>query len=122
MKEKNSTKEVIELEDDEINNIFGAAQQSDTTGQLQAVKELNSPDNILMKTQVNEGLAESHYFSKLLLLAQILEWPELKDYCEFVFKTRVSAGRQGRRESVEICRNPVTPEEKQKGFMRRLLQ
>lgn len=102
---------------EEMNEVFA---KQDTSGQVQAIKELfDDTKTVKMKTEVSRELGESFYFSKIFILADQLQCPVLKRYGDEEMLIRVSRDRMGRREAVEMTRN-VPPDDRPKGFMRRL--
>jgi len=107
-----TTKSIIS----DLNNAFG---EKDTSGQVEAIRELFEKKSLKMKSHMRANLNESFYFSKLYVLGKILGVNTLQDYCNEEVELRVSNDRLGRREAVEISRSHP-PVEKQRGFMGKL--
>lgn len=102
---------------EEMNEVFA---QRDTSGQVQAIKELFDDEKSLkMKSEISRDQGESFYFSKIFILADVLDCPILSRYGNEELNLRVSRQRLGRSEAVSMTRN-TTPDEKKGGFMRRL--
>ena len=98
---------------EELNELFA---EKDTSGQVEAIRELFDKKNIRMKTDLNPKISEAEYFSKLFILSDLLKVPELKNYGKEVEQHRVSNNREGRREAVQMTRS-VKPDEEKRGIM-----
>lgn len=97
-----------------------AFSKQDTTGQVQAIRELFDDSRTKkMKTELNREVNEAGYFAKLFVLDTKLPNTILNRYCNESIELKVSNGRLGRKETVEMCRN-TTPEDNKKGFFGRL--
>ena len=102
-------------------SLFGDGEdEKDSNGQVEAIRELNSEENIAMKTDLKKSIGEPHQFAKYHILAALLKWDSLEAYANITEKLKVSNDRGGRRESVEMVRS-ITPEEKNKNVLRRLM-
>jgi len=109
MVEETSTNPLSE----EINDLFN---EKDTSGQVEAIRELFDKKNIKMKSEVNPKLRESEYFGKLYLLSKLLDVNELREFCDEVITLRISNDRQGRKEAVTMTQT-TRPEEKKGGLL-----
>jgi hypothetical protein len=104
----------------ELAGLFGNVR--DESASLQAIKELSSGDkNIKLKSEIKD-LSDNYYISRLFGVSMLMcnskhprGWEELRIIAEEELKTRVSLGREGRKESVKIC--AVAPQEQaRRGF------
>jgi len=97
-----------------------AFSKQDTTGQVQAIRELFDDSRTKkMKSEMNRDVNEAGYFAKLFVLDSKIPNSVLLRYCDENIELKVSNGRLGRKETVEMCRN-TTPEDNKKGFFGRL--
>ena len=114
--------EGMPVNDNMLTELEGTLNQQDTTGQVQAIKELfrDEKDQILMKSEIDMGMGEAFYFSRLILLSKVLHMPLLNQYVSKEMKVRVSNKRKGRIETVEMTRTTQVKEE-QRGLFARLL-
>lgn len=102
---------------DDFNNIIG---QQDQSAGVELVRELNSPDNILMKSEINSKNGEMFQTMKLMVLSELLDWRELNHVADIQLQSAVSKDRKGRKESVDAVRS-IPHEQKQGGFFRRMM-
>jgi len=94
---------------DDLNDMFGT--DIDRSGQAEAIKEMFSPSNIRMKSEVNKDIGEAEYFAGLIVLSKLLKIPELSIYADIDLQTRVSNNRKGRQEGVQLIQQ-TAPEQK----------
>lgn len=107
---------------DEMNEVFN---QKDNSGIVEGIKQLFSPDDIQMKSEMKSSINESAYFTKLLILGSnsILFDNKnniLHNYAMTEIKNRVSNDRKSRNEVVNMAQNTPKVEERRGGFMGRL--
>jgi hypothetical protein len=110
----------LDVENGHLGNIQDLFGEKDQTSGVQAIKEINSKDNIEMKSELSKGAGESYYFTKLIHLSSLLSIPGLERHSTQNLILRVSNDRAGRKESVDISRQ-TTVDEKQKGLFRRMM-
>lgn len=100
----------------ELSDLFN---EKDASGKVEAIREMFNPKNIKMKSDVNPAFNESFKFAKLNILAKYLGTPILSEFTEEDLLHRVSNGRRGRAEAVEVSRTePET--QRSGGFLSRM--
>jgi len=85
-----------------IPDLFGNMMQGDSE-RLQIAKELFTPENIDMKTEMSD--AEINTFSRAAFIRDIFSLDCLDIYMKQFMRLRVSKTREGRKEFVETVKN-----------------
>jgi len=95
---------------DQLKGLFD---EKDTSGAVEAMKQLFNRKDIKMKSEVDKKFGEAEYFSGLSVLGSLLKAEPLKTYVDETLQLRVSNGRMGRREAVEMNRQtPDVPKDR----------
>jgi len=100
------------VSDELLSDIRDALGEKDSSGQVEAIREIFDHKNIKMKSDLNKKMNESFYFSKLFCLSKLLDMKILAEFCNEEITLRVSNDRMGRREAVDISRSHPMPEKR----------